>query len=37
MTVYMECDSPKGGVRDIRNVCQVPGRCDGLRGGGGGV
>ena len=29
MTVDRECDSPKGGVKDIRKVCQLVGRCDG--------
>ena len=28
MTVDRECDSPKGGVEDIRKVCQLVGRCD---------
>ena len=25
MTVDRECDSPKGGVKDIRKVCQLVG------------
>ena len=29
MTVDREFDSPKGGVKDIRKVCQLVGRCDG--------
>ena len=29
VTVDRECDSPKGGVKDIRKVCQLVGRCDG--------
>ena len=29
MTVDRECDSPKGGVEDIRKVRQVVGSCDG--------
>ena len=29
MTVDRECDSPKGGVEDIRMACQLVGRCDG--------
>ena len=32
MTVDTECDSPKGGMKDIRKVCQLVERCDG-RGG----
>ena len=32
VTVDRECDSPKGGVKYIRNVCQLVGRCDGHRG-----
>ena len=29
VTVDREFDSPKGGVKDIRKVCQLVGRCDG--------
>ena len=29
MTVDREGDSPKGGVKDIRKVYQLVGRCDG--------
>ena len=29
MTIDRECDSFKGGVNNIRNVCQLMGRCDG--------
>ena len=29
MTVDRECDSPQGGVKCIRKVCQFVGRCDG--------
>ena len=29
MTVDREGYSPKGGVKGIRNVCQLVGRCDG--------
>ena len=29
MTVDRECDSSKGGVSSIRNVCQLMERCDG--------
>ena len=32
MTVDREYDSPNGGVKDIRKVCQFIGRCDGHRG-----
>ena len=28
VTVDRECDSPKGGVKYIRKVCQLVGRCD---------
>ena len=28
-TVDRKYDSPKGGVKDIRKVCQLVGRCDG--------
>ena len=26
------CDSPKGGAKGIKNVCQLVGRCDGFLG-----
>ena len=29
VTVNWECDSPKGGVKGIGEVCQLLGRCDG--------
>ena len=29
VTVDRECDSQNGGVKDIRKVCQLVGRCDG--------
>ena len=29
MTVNRKCESPKGGVKYIRKVCQLVGRCDG--------
>ena len=29
VTVDRECDSPKGGLKYIRKVCQLVGRCDG--------
>ena len=29
MTVVRKCDSHKGGVKTIRNVCQLMERCDG--------
>ena len=29
MAVNRECESPKGGVKDIRKVFQLVGRCDG--------
>ena len=28
MTVDRECNSPKGGVKDITKVCHLVGRCD---------
>ena len=28
MTIDRECNSHKGGVKDIRKVWQLPGRCD---------
>ena len=34
MTFDRECDSPKGGVKNIRKVCQLVGRCDGIWGDG---
>ena len=32
MTVDRECDSQKGGVKDISKVCQLVERCDGYGG-----
>ena len=32
MTVVSMCDSHQGGVKGIRNVCQLMERCDGHRG-----
>ena len=32
VTVDRECDSLKSGVKDIRKMCQLVGRCDGHRG-----
>ena len=29
VTVDRECDSTKGGVKDMGKVCQLMGRCDG--------
>ena len=29
VTVDRECDSPKGGLKYIRKVCQLVGWCDG--------
>ena len=31
VAVVRECDSPKGGVKCIRKVCQMMKRCDGHR------
>ena len=32
VTVYRKCDSPKGGVKYIRNVCKLIWSCDGYWG-----
>ena len=32
MTVGRECDSHQGGVKGIREVCQLTRRCDGYEG-----
>ena len=30
--MFSRCDTPQGGVEDVRKVCQVMERCDGHRG-----
>ena len=31
MIPFRRCDSPQGGVKDYRKVCQLMARCDALR------
>ena len=31
LTTFRRCDSPQGGVKDVRKVCQLMEKCDGHR------